>query len=281
MPDWAGGAYIAEEVAPWIDSSGNLVAATGGAAVGTPAPGSPDHPDGGGGGGGGGGGARRPQLHRTQPRKVAGPHLSGWRDPYDEAASHGTAARARPKEHLLRHSHAKVVPLGPAQIRHRLDGGRPSSAPSDVRKTGKRFLTAARETPPPGIPESWTHIRDVIEKVGGRGDDAAGAFAKSFIRKHWSGPAFSAADLKAAEQYVRGHVVFRGAPSLTQLGKNVAKNLLNHGYALEAQMFNASPARIQKLDRQLSATAFVLYVVTGGDAGGYLPAEHSAWGPRP
>jgi hypothetical protein len=110
MSDWAGGAYIAEEVAPWIDASGNLVAATGGAAVGTPAPGTPDTPAGPPGGGG------QAKLHPLQPTHHARRQLSGRNGRYAAARAFDAGTSWSGNLQLLGLSRAKLTPL-PSQAR--------------------------------------------------------------------------------------------------------------------------------------------------------------------
>ena len=153
------GAYIAEEVLPWIDASGNIVPATGGRAIGTPAPssgGSPPPPA----SRPPGGGAPKPagaQQHPVQPKKATAPHapvvnVREWREfedrdepysPYRPPSTHAVAVRASradPTRLLMAHSHARVVPLSPAQIAHGLDEGKPQTAESPKRRrTTTRF----------------------------------------------------------------------------------------------------------------------------------------------
>lgn len=138
--------------------------------------------------------------------------------------------------------------------------------------------------PPPTVPDSWDAIRNVLQGIAGHTSDpkapADALFAERFIKQHWSGPSFTNADVRDAAKLVTYHQVYRGAPALVELGANVAKDLLEHGFAIEGELINAIGRRRENLTRALSATAFVLYVVTNGSAGGYLPSRGAAWGPR-
>ena len=175
------GVYIAEEVLPWIDASGKLVPATGGRAVGTPAPstgGSPPSasppPD---------GGPPAPagaQQHPVQPRAAA-PHapvvnVRQWREledrdePYNPHRPPTQARTVQVSSHadstaLLRdHSHARVVPLGPAQIAHGLDEGaasregRPSPSKGAVNPSHVREAFALAEARKVRTPEDFAIV---------------------------------------------------------------------------------------------------------------------------
>lgn len=112
MPDWTGGAYIAEEVAPWIDYSGTLVAATGGASVGTTAPGTPDEPT---------APPESPGHAKTHPLQPS--DANNHRRPavrtgrYVAAQPFDAPATASGNLQLLGLSHAKAVLISPEQLK--------------------------------------------------------------------------------------------------------------------------------------------------------------------
>lgn len=126
MPDWTSGAYIAEEVAPWIDQSGNLVPAIGGATVGTPPPGTPDTPT----GPPPAGSAKR---HPVQPRPArhVEAHLRGR---FEAVTSYRAPTKAQGNDILLGISRAKTVALPPG-VRQAL-----STVPKPLRDEGRRIL---------------------------------------------------------------------------------------------------------------------------------------------
>jgi Phage tail lysozyme len=139
------GAYIAEEIYPWVDSSGKIVPATGGKAIGQPAGGgaasatpggSGGSPGGGAGGGGGGGPSAGAQQHHVQPTAAKAPpqptvNILPWkeREGPSPAGSHyrpvvsrrGAATgassapvpktQADPTRHLLQDVYARRAPI--------------------------------------------------------------------------------------------------------------------------------------------------------------------------
>lgn len=181
------GAYIAEEVLPWVDSSGNIVPATGGRAVGTPAPSSggsppppaPPPPD---------GGTPKPagaQKHPVQP-KAAAPHapvvnVREWRELEDRDEPYGQFARSQdsaPTEGL-RECSSSCVPLSVSR-RARIQPL--ASAPSRLPVSGARSPAHIRLNRD-GSPVSFGCPRSDAQP------NAVHRWAESSARP-WSGQAF-------------------------------------------------------------------------------------------
>jgi hypothetical protein len=181
------GAYIAEEVAPWIDESGNIVPATGGPSIGMP------QTTGGGTTGGTGGSAGTPgstvtaQLHKVQPKPTQTPPRPGtvvnvlpWRErqiaaePYNSlrpptthARTVQAASKADPTRHLMDHqSHEGTVPVPPLRVGQRVQSGDITLVATGTAYKGRMLIvrvTVNANEPGKGFLSDFVRV-----KVGGR-----------------------------------------------------------------------------------------------------------------
>lgn len=211
MPDWAGGAYIAEEVAPWIDSSGNLVAASGGAAVGTPAPGTLDQlaapPE------------SRPhaKAHPLQPLAAHNHRRPAVRTgKYVAAQPFDAPTGASGNLQLLGLSHAKPVHLTPQQILQRaLSERQPYPWTSPSHPLGPHYTNAQLRpfgaTPDEvwiidresgGYTHAWNHDRTTTGYAYGLGQVAGDFRLANFGRRRWES-ANPRVQIKMMQDYIR------------------------------------------------------------------------------
>jgi hypothetical protein len=127
-------------------------------------------------------------------------------------------------------------------------------------------------------------IRGLLEDISGHKGDAQepGADDPSVVVRqlmsHWSGPAFTPVDLRQAASLVTTYAAF-GDPEYLVLGNDVPKNLLTRAYNIEIQLGRTVGSGRQALMSALSATAFVLWVVTQGSGAGNVPSSVDPWGP--
>lgn len=138
-------------------------------------------------------------------------------------------------------------------------------ARSNTTSTAK---TPSDEIFPPGV----EILKTVLEAT--TPDEILDAFGEGYVRKFWTGPRFTDAQLRAAFKDI-----FWGAEQpdpansrFIRLRRSAIAEAVQSGFDIELELkHTADPGRARSLRGQLSAISLAVWVVTEGTYGGVLP----------